>query len=122
MTNLTYNGTPIPDRVRTDRIISAFENDMDETRLEYWREQDISAFPPITGYPSVIDEKDSTYGFFMSGANITDDIIGQPCWRVTDGHHRTIVLLERKVRYTEVKMDPSCFTDERELKAYRESR
>jgi hypothetical protein len=115
---LTYNGEPIPTSVRADRVISAFENGMDDTRLDYWREQDLCDFTPISGYPSIIDDSDIG-NYFMTGEEITEAHVDQSCRYVTDGHHRTTVLLERHVRRINVVIDPSCFTVEAELIEYR---
>lgn len=117
---LTCNGIPIPTRARVDRIISAFQNVMDPAGLMKWRSKDLSEFTPIWGYPSIITEDDVENEVeYMSGEKVEYSHIGQPCWYVTDGHHRTTVLLERGVRFTEVEMDASCFTKYEELKAFR---
>lgn len=119
MTTCTYNGDPIPTHAMVGRLISSFENVMSEERLEYWRAQDLCDFTAISGYPSEIGDGELGKEFF-TGEEITDEHLGQKCWMVTDGHHRSTVLAERGVRYTKVEIDPSCFTNYEELKAWRE--
>jgi len=117
---MQYNGMLIPSFVRSERIISAFENVIDSQKVEEFKDAMICGeqFPPITGYPDVIDE-DDVGKVFMDGSEVVKSDVGQSVWYVTDGHHRTIAAIEAGICRLNVMMDMSCFTDEDELLKYR---
>ena len=118
---LTYNGDPVPETMPTDRIISSFCNPIDEEKVQdYVHMLQFSDPPPIMGYPTIICDED--YGdHFMSGETITEEHEGERAWYVTDGHHRTMAMIEGGRAWHWVEMDESAFTIESELIAWREA-
>lgn len=117
---MTYNGQPIPGIVRVNRVRSAFANEIYPERIEYYRPMGVLDIEPIMGYPGIIDENDLG-DHFMTGEEISKKHIGQPCWFVTDGHHRTLSRVEEGYDWIRVEVDPSSFTNYNELKKWREA-
>lgn len=107
--------------IRTCRIISAFENEIDEEKLaEYTAIMQIYMlshdFPPIMGYPSVIDRQMVEDGIeFLDGEIVTENMLGEAVWFVTDGHHRTISAIAAHVPTMDCTLDYNCLTSERDL-------
>ena len=108
----TYNGLIIPNHIHSNRIVSAFENMIDDDSLDYYRnEVNFDDVSPIKGYPSIIDEDDvESDMYFISGEPITHEHIGERIWYVTDGHHRSIIANEIGILLP-VELDDSCIVD-----------
>ncbi len=111
---MKYNDLNVPETIRINRIVSAFQNAIDSDKLERYTEimrvEMLShSFPAIMGFPSVINEDDLGQ-YFLSGEEITEDHIGQLCWNVTDGHHRSLAAIEANLPYLETTLDYSCIT------------
>lgn len=118
----TYNGVIVPPLIRVDRIMSAFENGIDQHKVEAYTEAmrvlDVChEFPPILGFPSVIDE-DDVGALFLTRELVEDTMIGEQIWKVTDGHHRSLAAIEAGLSHLEVELDYSCITDPAELKQW----
>jgi len=120
----TYNGLFVPSQIKTDRIISAFCNEIDVQKIESYteimREQMLShPFPPISGFPSIIDE--SNFGdCFLTGEEITGEHVGQIAWFVTDGHHRAMSAVNASLPFVETALDYSTITNETDFKNFQE--
>lgn len=102
-------------RISPKKIISAFENIIDVDKLEKYTNIFNSkmlshGFPPIKGYPNIIDESDVGKEF-LSGNVVSEDNIGEYVWVLTDGHHRTLAALEANVPYLETQIDHAYFVD-----------
>ena len=82
--------------IHSSRIISAFQNEIDESSLDYYRNKSSEEWGNIMGYESIIDEDDveNTDKTFISGEEITSEHIGEKVFYVTDGHHRSIIACE----------------------------
>ena len=123
--SLTYNGQVIPSEIDKRLIISAFENPIDPDAVEQYRGimeiQGIQGIAPITGYPDKLTEDDIENGVtFINGEVAGGSDVGKAVWYVTDGHHRSYAALNvDMVHSLPVMMDTTTFTDECELKAYR---
>jgi hypothetical protein len=120
----TYNDIEIPHIIRTNRIVSAFSNSIDPIKVNEYsnimRINDVNygnvGFPPILGFPSIIDEDDiSNEEFRMMDFDSDDYQIGDLIWKVTDGHHRTLAAIKAGIHQLEVELDYSCITNEKEL-------
>jgi len=114
-----YNGIRIPKQVNPNTVISSFQNEMDWDKVERYtqemKEKMLSHdFPPITGFPSIINESDIGQKF-LNGNEITEEDIGKQVWKVTDGHHRAISAINAELPYIEVELDYSTITDPNEL-------
>lgn len=119
----TYNGLNVPTTIKTNRIISAFQNEMDYDKLGEYAEimavQMLShEFPPIQGYPVIIDDNEIG-DCFLTGEEITEDHAGQLAWMVTDGHHRTLAAIQANLPYLGTELDYSTITNETDFKNYR---
>lgn len=123
---MKYNGIQVPESIRTNRIASAFENAVDWDKVQQYatemRLQDYNSgqinFPPIMGFPSVIDEDDMNnpeFGLLDIDAPYEK---GDLIWKVTDGHHRTLAAIEAGIYMLDVTLDYSCITSENELKQF----
>jgi len=113
-----YNGINVPKTVKPSLIISAFENPIDENKVEEYtnimRNEMLShSFPAITGFPTVIDDSD-VGNYFMSGEEITEEHIGKQVWKVWDGHHRVISAIAANLPYIEVELEYAAITDKDE--------
>jgi len=117
---LTYNGIRIPERVPTKLLISAFCNAIEEEKVSAYSEvmRCGECFPPIAGYPTEIDESDLG-DYFMNGMPIEECHFGMIAWKTTDGHHRSLAAIRAGTPFIDTEIDPSCFTVEAELAAYR---
>jgi hypothetical protein len=118
----TYNGLNVPTTISPKFIISAFENEICFDKVEKYtnimREEMLSNnFPPIKGFPCIIDE-DDLEGWFIDGSNIAETYLGKLCWMVTDGHHRSIAAASAKLPYINVELDYSTITDEKDFKNF----
>jgi len=109
----TYNGITVPTLIHSSKIISAFDNVIDEESLDYYRMKGLDDVEPILGYPDIICEDDIGKEF-ISGQEVTEEHIGDIVWYVTDGHHRSIVANEQGVNLL-VELDSSCIVLEGEL-------
>lgn len=110
-----YNGLNVPSKISPELIISAFANPIDDSKVEYYThimsEKMLSHdFPPISGYPTIIDEND-VGDYFLTGEEITDNHIGQQVWVVTDGHHRTLAAIAANLPFIETELDYSTVTN-----------
>lgn len=117
---MKYNGEQVPDTIDPLLIISAFENYIDDNKVYEYADIMIEKmlshdFPPIQGFPCVIDERDV---YFVDGRKINESDWGKKAWKVTDGHHRSLAAIEARLPYLEVCLDYSTITDEIELKQY----
>jgi len=120
---MVYNGINVPPLIRTDRIISAFQNEIDESKIEEFtnimrREMLSHDFPPINGYPSFVDEDDIGV-LFMNGEVVDESHVGMLVWYVTDGHHRTISAINAELPHLATELDYSCITNEKDLQQYK---
>jgi hypothetical protein len=118
----TYNDITIPPIIRTDRIISAFENEIDWNKVDDYtnimQEKGLSHdFPPIYGYPHLIDE-DDIGKMFLEGSSVEEEHLGHLVWMVTDGHHRSLAAIAAEIPHLEVELDYSCITSEQDLNSY----
>jgi len=118
----TYNGLTVPKTIKTGLIISAFANDIEPDKVENYTEimkaEMLSHnFPPIMGYPVIIDE-DDLEGSFIDGSNIAETCLGKMAWMVTDGHHRSLAAIEAGLPYLEVTLDYSTITNETDFKNF----
>lgn len=121
----TYNGIIVPKQIKTNRIISAFQNAMDFEKIDNYtnimRYEMLShSFPPITGFPTIIDEDDIGQEF-LTGEEITEKHIGVLAWKVTDGHHRSVSAIEARIPYLETELDYSTLTSEVDMQNFREA-
>jgi hypothetical protein len=119
---IRYNGMPVPKTVKPNMIISAFSNPVDYDKVEIYAEimkaEMLShEFPPIMGYPAIIDENDIG-NYFLDGEEITEEHIGKNVWMVTDGHHRSLASIKANLPYIEVELDYSTITDPEDLKQF----
>jgi len=119
----TYNDITVPPIIRTDRIISAFENCVDYDKVEKYAntmkaEMLSHDFPPILGYPGIIDEDDVDEKMFLNGEVVENEHVGNLVWYVTDGHHRSLAAIEAHLPHLEVEIDFSTITSEADLKQY----
>lgn len=119
----TYNGIKVPTTVNPKYIISAFQNEMDYNKVEeYARIMSIKMlsheFPPIQGYPCKIDEDDIMHNSFIDGRKIQPYDLGKTCWRVTDGHHRSLAANIADLPHIETTLDYSCITSEEDFKNF----
>lgn len=115
----TYNDITIPLFIRCDRLISAFENEMDWDKVDEFTqvlkiEMMSHDFPPLEGYPIIIDENDLGL-VFMNLNEITEEHIGQLAWKVTNGHHRAFAAVNAGLPHIPVELDYSCRANEKEL-------
>jgi hypothetical protein len=102
------------DIIPTNRIISAFENPLDEWKVEEYTlvmdELMLSHdFPPIRGYYSKIDEGDAENPdlYFMTDEKVNETHIGEIVWMVTDGHHRTSAAIKAHLPHLCTELDQS---------------
>lgn len=81
-------------------VISAFANPISFEKIEkYSDEMKLKMmshnFPPIKGYPIIIDESDiDRFENFLNGKKIKEKNLGEYVWVVTDGHHRVVSALK----------------------------
>jgi hypothetical protein len=121
---ITYNGIRVPETISPKMIISAFQNLVDNEKVQEYsekmKEEMLSHdFPPIEGYPRIIDQDDVDSNIeFLNGDQVTEEYIGKMAWMVTDGHHRSLAAIEANLPYLEVKLDYSTITDPEELKQF----
>lgn len=121
---MTYNDIFVPNIIRCDRIISAFQNAMYEDKIneyiEIFQEQYTSHdLPPIKGYPHIVNEDDiENELLFLNMEDVNTDHIGQLVWFVTDGHHRSIAAIRTDLPHLEVELDYSCITNQKELEQF----
>lgn len=121
----TYNGIIVPKKIKPTLIISAFANDMDSGKVEHYtnvmRVEMLShSFPPIEGFPTIIDESD-VGDFFLTGEEIEECHIGILAWKVTDGHHRAKSAICAKLPYIETELDYSTITNEVDMKNFKDA-
>lgn len=119
---MKYNDINVPPLIRTDRIISAFQNSIEKHKVETYTEvmqiEMLSHdFPPIEGYPVIIGDEDIG-DYFMTDEQINETHLGLLCWKVTDGHHRTLSAINANLPHLEVKLDYSCITNQEELNQF----
>lgn len=128
-----YNDISIPKFINPRKIISAFQNEIDELKVKNYSEilHEYSVnpeyagrwdeiFPPILGFPSRINEEDIG-SETLSGDIITEENIGEIYWNVTDGHHRSLAYINQKTNRIPVYIDKSTITNYRQLK-YRQTK
>ena len=118
----TYNNLQVPTQIHPHRIISAFANEIETSKVEaYAFDMSIKMlsheFPPIKGYPVLIDDNDIGEQF-LTGEEITTKDIGKLCWKVTDGHHRSLAAIESNLPYLETMLDYSTITNETDFKNF----
>jgi len=115
----TYNGINVPSQIKPNLIISVFSNDTSMDKVEQYTEVMKAEmlghnFPPIMGYPVIIDE-DDLEGWFIDGSNIPETMLGKLAWKVTDGHHRSLAAINAQLPYITVMLDYSTITNETDL-------
>lgn len=118
----TYNGKNVPTQIKPTLIISAFANEIEDAKVEEYTaimkaEMLSHNFPPITGFPRVIDE-DDLFGWFIDGREITEDLLGIEVWAVTDGHHRSLAAINARLPYLNTTLDYSTITNEEDFKNF----
>lgn len=117
-------------------ILSAFQNQMDWTKVEMYTkeliESDINGkhpsdvFPPIKGYETIIDETDLGDKFIWGDLDrmieVTEEHLGKKVWKVTDGHHRAFAFARAYeqtnllcFKWIETELDYSCFVSQQEI-------
>ena len=121
----TYNGINVPNQIKPSMIISAFENEMDFEKVEEYTqimkvEMLSHSFPPIMGFPTIIDE-DDVGQYFLNGEEIEERHIGKLAWKVTDGHHRATSSINANLPYIEVELDYGTITSKIDLENFRNS-
>jgi len=121
----TYNDIVIPPLIRVDRILSAFVNHIDYNKvMNYALVMNINGlnhdFPPIKGYPGIIDENDIGQ-YFLNEKEVDETHLGCLVWFVTDGHHRTLAAIEANLPHLETEIDYNCITTEKDLKQFENS-
>lgn len=100
--NEPINNEPLKNKgwISPNYVISAFANPTSPDKIEkYSTEMKLKMmnhnFPPIKGYPIIIDDGDiERFDYFLSGEKITENNLGEYAWVVTDGHHRVVSALE----------------------------
>lgn len=90
--------------IHSSRILSAFENHIDENSLEYYRQKSDLECDDISGYESVIDE-DDIGKLFISGEEVSNKHIGEKVLYVHDGHHRSIVACELGINLSYITIE-----------------
>lgn len=120
---MTYNDIQVPATIKTDRIISAFENVIENSKVEEYAEimsnEMLSHnFPPIQGFPNIVSKEDIGE-YFMAGGKVTRQDVGKLVWMVTDGHHRTLAAIQANLPYLEVTLDYSTITNEKDFAQFR---
>jgi hypothetical protein len=106
--------------ISPDYVISAFANPISSDKIEkYSDEMRLKMmehdFPPIKGYPIIIDEGDiERFKYFLSGEKITEDDLGRYAWVVTDGHHRVVSALNVGLPQLKTSIDYS-YVDEKDF-------
>lgn len=115
----TYNGLTVPKTISPQLIISAFANEIEYSKVEQYTQIMQSEmmghdFPPIMGYPVIIDEND-TCDYFLNGEEVSDSMIGKLAWKVTDGHHRSLAAIAANLPHIEVKLDYGTITDPKDF-------
>lgn len=118
----TYNGIIVPETIKTEYIISAFANEIDQEKLEKYtqimqQEMLQHNFLPIFGYPSILDESDIG-NKFLTGKEVTEEHIGKLVWFVTDGHHRSLAAIDANIPWLRVELDYNTITSEEDMKNY----
>ncbi len=107
-------------RISPGRVISAFANEINDSKIEEYadimtREGLLHTFPPIKGFPIIINEDDvERFGAFLSGVELKSSDIGEYAWVTTDGHHRVLAAIEANLPYLETKLDPVYLGDARD--------
>lgn len=120
--NDTIINEPLKNRgyISPEYVISAFANPISFQKIEkYSDEMKMKMmnheFPPIKGYPIIIDENDmERFECFLSGENIKVEDIGKYAWVVTDGHHRVVSALNIGLPQLETSIDYS-YVDEKDF-------
>lgn len=105
-------------RIHPGRIISAFSNPLNMNKVEKYKEimdeERLShPFPPIKGYPIIIDSND-VGEIFLNGEEITEANIGEYAWKVTDGHHRSAAAIDSDLPYLETELERAYLGDEKD--------
>jgi len=115
----TYNGLTVPKTINPQLIISAFANEIEYSKVEQYTQIMQSEmlghdFPPIMGYPVIIDENDIC-NYFLNGDEVIDSMIGKLAWKVTDGHHRSLAAIAANLPHIEVTLDYGTITDPKDF-------
>ncbi len=101
-------------------VISAFANPISPNKIKkYSDEMQLKMmnhdFPPIKGYPIIIDKNDmERFEYFLSGEKIKDNDLGEYAWVVTDGHHRVVSALNVGLSQLKTIVDYS-YVDEKDF-------
>ncbi len=120
---LTYNDILVPDRINTNKIISAFENSIDYSKIDEYTQtmQELMLsheFPAISGYPHKLTNEDIGITF-LNGEQVESKNIGNLVWFVTDGHHRAISAINANIPYLFTELDFSTITTEKDMENFR---
>lgn len=122
---MKYNWLEIPKEISPFEIVSAFENAIDDNKIEQYTNNMLETydfeytFPPIKWFPLIIDEDIiNKYQFFLSWKEIPNDYIWKKIWAVTDWHHRVISACNAHKKYIDLELDRSTITNENELEEY----
>lgn len=115
----TYNGMKVPTQIDPRLIISAFDNEIDQQKVEDFTvilKLDMLGhnFPEIAGFPHIIDENDLSKEF-LCGDPVTEEYIGKLAWMVTDGHHRSLAAIAAQLPYFPTTLDYNTITDEKDF-------
>ena len=102
--------------ISPNMVVSAYANPLEYNKVKEY--EDIfnadylqHEFPPIEGFPFIIDEYDIG-NVFMCGEYISNKYIGKYAWKVTDGHHRTMAAINTNIPYLETKLQYAYLGDE----------
>lgn len=123
-------------------ILSAFENQMDWSKVERYTEELIQSdidgihpsdvFPPIKGYETTIDKTDLGSNFIWGDLDrmieVTKEHLGKKVWKVTDGHHRAFAFArayeQTKLlcfKWIETERDYATLTSQEEIENFNNS-
>lgn len=121
----TYNDMVVPTTINPRMIISAFTNEIDSEKVEDFTQVMQSemlshTFPPIKGFPTIIDE-DDLEGWFVDGRSIPETCLGKLAWKVTDGHHRSLAAIAARLPYVETTLDYTAITNEKDFGTFNTS-
>lgn len=101
-------------------VISAFANPISQEKIEKYSDEmrlnmNNHDFPPIKGYPIIIDDGDiERFEYFLSGEKIRKNDLGKYAWVVTDGHHRVVSALNVGLPQLKTLIDYS-YVDEKDF-------
>jgi len=126
---LKYNWIEVPESISPLKLIAWFDNPLEMDKLEKYIDNmnetyDLEyTFPPILGYPIIIDKWDvwkemitdinwETQGF------VDTNNIWQLFFVVTDWFHRSTAAITTWKKYIDIELDRESITNQEELKVF----